>query len=112
MSFHYEHREPITPFSNTLALTDDELRQAQWEVDEDRKKFQRDIRHKGGVKTAEDYEMQDRMDNWAMKVFTEMLRRAEERRKKLNLDSADKQSVHLGDKESLSSSSNPSTSTK
>lgn len=109
MSYHYEENDEIEPFQDVLILTSSELQQAQWEVDQDRKDLSRSVRRKGGTWSDTDMKMMDSMDRWAKMVLDELLRRGEEQRKKLNSNSAEISSVHLQDKESLSSTRNLNT---
>lgn len=55
----------------------EELDEAMEEVDEARKMLCRRIKHRGGVLTKEDEEEQEAMDDWAGKVWGEIMKRQE-----------------------------------
>lgn len=127
--------EPIQPFTDVTTLTGRQLGQALYDVDEERKYHSRYVRkHHGGVWTEEDDEMMASMNKWARMVFDEIMKRSKEREaakgkevkkdegddeeakeaeepaENLNPKASEKQEPALGDKESLSSTSNQSTS--
>ncbi len=106
--------EPVIPFTDVTTLTGRQLEQALYDVDEERKYHSRYVRkHHGGVWTEEDNEMMASMNKWAKMVFDEIMKRCKEReeaKEKLKPTASEKEQVHLEDKESLSSTSNQSTS--
>ena len=59
--------------NNPLVMSSRQLRAALDEVDEDRKMHSRRVRYEGW--TEENEREMDAMDNWAMRVYTEILRR-------------------------------------
>jgi len=105
--------EPIEPFTDVTTLTGRQLNQALYDVDDERKDLSRHVRRRqGGVWTKEDNEMMDQMNKWAKMVFDELLKRSkehEEPAENLNPKASEKEESALGDKESLSSTSNQST---
>lgn len=56
------------------SMSDRQLRKALQQVDDDR--FQLSQYLRGKALTSEDYALRDALDDWAMKVHAEMLRRA------------------------------------
>jgi len=106
--------EPVIPFTDVTTLTGRQLSQALYDVDDERKDLSRYVRRRqGGVWTKDDDEMMDQMNKWARMVMDEIIRRSkepEEPAENLNSAASEKQESALGDKESLSSTSNQSTS--
>jgi hypothetical protein len=107
----YDELDPIEPFQDVSKMTISQLNQAMYEVDDDRKELSRDVRrYKKGIWSDEDNHMMEQMNKWARMVIDEIWRRGEEKRKNLNNAASENQQSALGDKESLSSTSNQSTS--
>ncbi len=106
--------EPVQPFTDVTTLTGRQLSQALYDVDDERKDLSRYVRrHQGGVWTKDDDEQMESMNKWARMIVDEMIRRSKERQEQkenLNPKASEKQEPALGDKESLSSTSNQSTS--
>ena len=106
--------EPVVPFTDVTTLTDRQLGQAMYDVDDERKDLSRYVRRRqGGVWTKDDDEMMERMNKWARMVMDEIIKRSKEREEpaeNLNSKASEKSQSALGDKESLSSTSNQSTS--
>jgi hypothetical protein len=126
--------EPVVPFTDVTTLTGRQLSQALYDVDDERKYHSRYVRkHHGGVWTEEDDEMLASMNKWARMVFDEIMKRSREREtakgeegekekeddegaeeakeseepaENLNPKASEKEQSALGDKESLSSTSN------
>jgi hypothetical protein len=112
--WYAEDEEPIEPFTDVTTLTGRQLNQAMYDVDDERKDLSRYVRrHQGGVWTKDDEHMMENMNKWARMVMDEIIKRSkepEEPAENLNPKASEKQEPALGDKESLSSTSNQSTS--
>jgi hypothetical protein len=99
----------VVPYTDVTTLTDRQLMQAMYDVDDERKDLSRYVRRRqGGVWTKDDDEQMESMNKWAKMVWDEILKRGEEERKNLKSAASEKEEARLTDKESLSSTSNQS----
>jgi hypothetical protein len=87
---YYQDEEPIEPFTDITTLTNRQLSQAMYEIDDDRKYLCRKVRkHTKGIWSDEDAYMMEQMNKWAKIVFDERMKGSDEQAKKLKLIKSD-----------------------